>query len=450
VNRVQARQGTSDFRASQRSVRRRPSQSAVPARWPAPLRYVLVFLLLVVIGRVHEAVPGLGSLPVATPAVVLTAIGLVWFGFTRRIPTIMRAPQLRLVLLLLMVGLISVPFSLWPGGALAGVQTFARLCVVCCLLTLAVVNTEQLGTLTRVFAVAAAILVTGQILQSFGGMAGFTRQQSLSFDRNEVAMYCVMAIPFALGWAMSGKRLIGFGLAAYLAVGVVATNSRGGFLALAVLGVVFLVRSPMLSRMKKLVLVAGAVGLAGVAGSEEYWDRIGSIARPADDYNFQDREGRVEIWKRGLGYAAANPITGVGFGNFPIAEGGTLEDEGYGVKWSTAHSSYVLVAAELGIPGLLVFVALVLSIWREARRAARLTQRGRGPPEAIDSRRLALLGEATSLSLVAYLLASVFLSAAYSAGFLFLVSVGASVGILRRRATKGRLTVTRSRVPASA
>jgi O-antigen ligase len=287
-----------------------------------------------------------------------------------------------------------------------------------------------LQVVTRSFAVAVAVLATGYVLESFAGMAGFTKLQSLGADRNDVAMFCAMGVPFALEWAASGKRYIGFGVAGYLTLGVIATSSRGGFLALGVLGLVFLWRSRLISKAKKAALVAGVVFLGAVAGSGEYWERIGTIFNsPTQDYNFQIREGRIEIWKRGLRYTLANPLTGLGIGNFAMAEGDFLKDEGYGVKWSTAHNSYVLAASELGLPGLLVFLLLLLAVWKEARNAARLPLHARPPPNAVA---LGALGDAIGLSLVAFMVASVFLSATFSIALVFLVSVSAALGLVRR------------------
>ena len=58
-----------------------------------------------------------------------------------------------------------------------------------------------------------------------------------------------------------------------------------------------------------------------------------------------------------------HPLTGVGIHAFPIAEGdsGLKEDEGFGVKYSAAHNSFIQVGAELGFPGLLAFIGLLYS-----------------------------------------------------------------------------------------
>ena len=69
----------------------------------------------------------------------------------------------------------------------------------------------------------------------------------------------------------------------------------------------------------------------------------------------------------------ANPLLGVGPGNFQTAEG-TLsplaerQQYGVGVRWNAAHNSFVQIGAELGFPGLALFVAVIVSAFVALRR----------------------------------------------------------------------------------
>jgi len=132
----------------------------------------------------------------------------------------------------------------------------------------------------------------------------------------------------------------------------------------------------------------------------------------------------MAIWKRGIGYMADRPLTGVGLAAFPTAEGtiSPLADRqmfGRGVKWSAAHNSFVQVGAELGVLALVVFTATVfgalLMMGRLARDALARGDRG-----------IAAFARAQGAVMVGYLVAGFFLSQAY-APFLF-VSLGLIVG----------------------
>lgn len=421
--------------------------SAMRSSWSVWLRLACIAFILVYVGRIHEAIPGAGTIPVGV-AVTGVLIGILFFsGHVRRFPLLFQTSALRYGVLLLGLAAISVPFALWPGGALGTLTGALKTWILCIVLPLAIISTADLRAVTRIFAVATVILVTGYILEAYFGFYRFTARQSLGFDRNDVALMAAMGIPFALAWAGTGGRWLrvtGYLLASALVAGIVATGSRGGFLAMAAVGVMFLIRSRILSGAKKLMIIALAVMLATFAGSSEYWDRIESIfTNPSEDYNFQAREGRIEVWKRGWSYATSHPVTGVGFGNFPVAEGQSLENLGYGVKWSTAHNAYILVLAELGFPGLLAFLAIFVAIVKSIRAAQRLRPRDRAPPGTplAEAAELATVADAVGLALIAYAVGAIFLSVAYNVGFVFLVAMAVSLRLVGRGVA---IRVTRS------
>ena len=408
--------------------------------WNRLLSWSLSLLVLVFVGRVQEAVPGIPNLSLGNIAVVLSLIGLAQLGYLRDASRLLASPQGRLAAGFMAIAALSVPFALWPGGAFQSLMAFLKTSVLFVLIVLAVRKPKHLMQLTTVFAFGAAILVSAYVTDWLVGAGGLTEQEFVAFDRNDVALLSVMGIPFAL--AMTIRRgiwtWIGFALAGYLALGVVATDSRGGFLALAVTGAMMLFNSRFLNAgHKSLLVVVGVVALM-VGGSSEYWERIEAVfTSPSSDYNFTSRDGRIEIWKRGVGYFLANPLTGVGIGNFPVAEGETLKDEGFGIKWNTAHSAYVLAAAELGIGGLLVFVAILLSIGKQAKRTSRTKQRGRAPPD----RELAAVAEALRYSIVGYSVAAIFLSVTFGVSFVFITAAGASLALLARQPSAVRESI---------
>jgi O-antigen ligase len=119
---------------------------------------------------------------------------------------------------------------------------------------------------------------------------------------------------------------------------------------------------------------------------------------------------RINVWKRGMGYAFANPVFGVGIGNFGRAEG-ILSDYsqskgGRGVKWSTAHSSYVEAWATIGLIGgtafalAIVGATLALMWWR--------------PPPWLREPAQKMLTPIVGLSLLAFAVSGAFLSFAFT------------------------------------
>ena len=109
-----------------------------------------------------------------------------------------------------------------------------------------------------------------------------------------------------------------------------------------------------------------------------------------------------------------NPLLGVGPSNFQSAEG-TLsplaerQQYGVGVRWNAAHNSFVQVGAELGLPGLAMFIAVIASAFAALRRSGRaeagLTVEGGPRPP---------LTPALTASLIGFVVGAFFLSLAYS------------------------------------
>jgi O-antigen ligase len=266
------------------------------------------------------------------------------------------------------------------------------------------------------YLVSAAIYATVVLMRFNLGEADAWRLGDLYYyDANDLATFVVTAMPIALyvlhvARTASGRAL-GVAALAVLTLVFVYTGSRGGFIAMlaVVLFVNFGYRAIALRwRLGATVLVALVV--IGAA-SERYWTQMGTIMSDAD-YNHTEETGRMQIWQRGVGYMLQFPVFGVGPNNFNAAEG-TLspfaerQQLGRGVKWNAAHNSYVQVGAELGIPGLLLFVGMIAS----AFVALRSTRRAGAGSEANRARELT---QAIAASLTGFVVGAIFLSLAYS------------------------------------
>ncbi|MEK7151214.1 MAG: O-antigen ligase family protein [Patescibacteria group bacterium] len=86
-------------------------------------------------------------------------------------------------------------------------------------------------------------------------------------------------------------------------------------------------------------------------------DSTGLFAKRAKsiiDISETSNARRIEIWKDSVKSIIKHPLLGVGIGNFPVVVG---EDLARAKAGSSAHNLYLHIAAELGIP------ALILALW---------------------------------------------------------------------------------------
>jgi O-antigen ligase len=191
------------------------------------------------------------------------------------------------------------------------------------------------------------------------------------------------------GWVRS-CALIGAGLLPLL---ILMTQSRAAFIALSVfvLFVLFGPRthSPARARMrrkprKKLIALAIVGAAVALAAPDGVWDRVRGMREMHDTENLGaiDDKGsarqRFEVWKVASRIISDNPVSGVGLGGYNLAHEsyaarGAFDREVQGKK--DAHSTYLHVAAESGIPGLFIFLVIVLSTALRAERIRRLCKR---------------------------------------------------------------------------
>lgn len=156
-------------------------------------------------------------------------------------------------------------------------------------------------------------------------------------DPNEVALtICAGALSLLLAFAIRRREHASryfYGLTAAVAFYTVfMTQSRGGLVAALLVPGIYVVRRYGLKSMIPAAMLALPVLLLG--------GRSGESAE-------QSTLERYEAWSTGIGMLKSNPIFGVGARQF--AEHHYL----------TAHNTFVLAFAELGLPGFFLFVAIM-------------------------------------------------------------------------------------------
>jgi O-antigen ligase len=407
-------------------------------RWDLLLICVSL-MALTYVWRFQAVFPVLGLLQLTS----LASLGAYVFYFLdedrRRSIVHLNNPVVILMASIFVMMFLSLPFSLWPGGSFAFMRHFTKtfvwaLLIVACVR--AFVDVERLAAVQVVGAAvyAAMVLWQGQVgadlrARGFGG-----------YDPNDYSLFLVCTIPLAvyfLARARTTQRRAVVAVAiALMALAVAKGGSRAGFVGfVAVFSYMLLAYRALPKRIRIGSVVVGFLALALLA-SDEYWARMSTLLNPKDDYNWSGRSysGRMEIWKRGVGYMWQHPVLGVGIKQFGTAEGrlsdrGQGPDYGGGLKWSSPHNSFVQVGAELGMTGLVLFLALLGITFRMLLRLARSP-----PPRSGGTAPQAALAQALIAALFGYVVVGFFLSQAYSA---FLYSLFGTVAALAKVASFG-------------
>lgn len=388
---------------------------------PDIVLWVAGILTILNVWKLHVVFPILATTRVLA---LLTIVGL-YFMFTRkdRRPDF-KNPVFRWVYLVGFWILVSVPFALVPGWAFFTFREgYFRTVLFVLILAGSIRGLSDLRFILKM------AVIGGGIYCGWAVRVGVVDLGFGIYDANDLATVIVGTLPLTMAayskddhWAVK-LALAGSVLA--MVYSLFNGGSRAGFIAVAVTVAFVVFFASSVAKSKRVgIVVAGALAITTLA-SAEYIADLKTLTDIGSDYNVSAETGRVEVWKRGIGYMLSNPVFGVGFNNFPTAEGTlspggtTARTFGFGFKWSAAHNSFVQVAAELGFPGFTFFMlqyvaafSILLSVWRVKA----------GAPEEL--RRTA---QAIGCGIVGFSMAAIFVSQAYSGTLYFLLAVAASM-----------------------
>jgi O-antigen ligase len=210
-------------------------------------------------------------------------------------------------------------------------------------------------------------------------------------------------------------------------VALLLTSSRGGLVALGAM----LVAAILLAKGRRTALIVVTLTVLMVG--------IGYFATVAPQ---QSRErflhpgsgsGRIDIWTVGTRMISANPVTGVGAGNFSTASihyllrPGSLPNDQYIVDDpKVAHNMYLEVLAELGPPGEILFL-IMITFCLGCSIAALSRFR------SLEERRMQALTTAIAVSLIGLLAQYVFGSQQYSRELWLLLGLGPALLAMAKR-----------------
>jgi putative inorganic carbon (HCO3(-)) transporter len=178
-------------------------------------------------------------------------------------------------------------------------------------------------------------------------------------DPNFFAAALLLPVSLAFGRLIScrdwPRRLILSGTVLVIGLGVFVTMSRGAFVALAAMMLVYLFRL----RANWRVLLPIAVVLVLVAAVPQL------LFSRLEESTVTSGTGRVDIWIVGLSAFWHHPFLGVGLNNFPAAfdayVGSAPIFRGF---HRAAHNTFLSILVESGTVGLLLFV---WALWFELR-----------------------------------------------------------------------------------
>ena len=309
------------------------------------------------------------------------------------------APQYLLVPAFLVAQMLSHLFNGWIGGAQVQLASFGPAVLAFFVLGHLAMDPTRLRKLLAAFVLCSLVLVAHGVEQAELGIGwtgvGLSQETRIQYvgifnDPNDLGLLFVMVLPMALylsrgGGLMGLRRLFWWGAAAALVYGIYLTNSRGAMLALVTVVAVWVWR-------RRGPVTAGLLGAGMIGVLMMLPSRLSEL-----DAAESSAAGRVDAWYSGLEMFLGSPLFGIGPGLFADNNANL-----------TAHNSFVLVMAEMGLVGYTIWLAFISYGLRMTLAMLRLPA-----PAAPDGAALTAWKRERSLALTLLLAQSGFLAAAF-------------------------------------
>jgi probable O-glycosylation ligase (exosortase A-associated) len=232
-------------------------------------------------------------------------------------------------------------------------------------------------------------------------------------DGNDFSLSVSLTVAMCLFLILDSKktlhRVLYIIALSILIFAIIGTQSRGASLAL--MGMFAYLWWMGRQKIVGIILISTVVITIIAFAPPVYFERMNSIT------NYQSEGsamGRIIAWKTSIRMAAAHPVTGVGAGHFPVKLGTEFRPPEFGYQnlpWLTAHSSYFLILGELGIPGIVFFLALLITNYRRNNKYIKMIRKKEDPSD--EDQVYGKLFLMLNSSLIAFAIGGAFLSVAY-------------------------------------
>ena len=328
-----------------------------------------------------------------------------------------------------------IPLSTWRSGSVLYVRNYLQFWTVLFMIIACAPKTfKHLKFLTNIIAIAAIsnILIAGRFESQYRFEMNGTFANS-----DDAAILAGFAIPFWMLLASRFNLFLRIPLAAagilFLVRIIVLTATRSIMISLACLFLVWFLRSKMMYRILGTLTVGIAMFAILDSAPVSVQERLSTIssAFTATRENYNDEAAgsaaeRRNLLRAGIWATLTHPIWGVGPGQFDQYHWGEGQRSGGPRQaWIKTHNTYVEISSENGIPGLLLYLFLIWTIFKTIQRVRKATI-SRSSPNLQLGYQLALCLEAA----LAFFLVTALFMTVEAHPYLFILA-GAAVAVER-------------------
>jgi O-antigen ligase len=356
-------------------------------RTPIATRLVALYVFLLFC-RILEMLPffGLGHLRLM---VLVTVAALLVVFLTGNLIRALKTPIGALLIAWTAWMVVCMPFSTWRSETLDQfLNNWLKSLMVFFIvagLASSTIAFEKVTSAMGWAAAAACIVVLPGISAAGTGNGANDRLYGVGTlsNPNEIAFHLWLGMSFLVLLAVRGKALkkwFLFAICGFELVLILKTVSREGLLLALVVLVFALLRVSVTNKVKLSIAAFLLCGFAVVTLSPEAMDRYltlftskvsGAAAQSAEASSRLRHQKLMES----IELTIRHPIFGVGMGVFMPASVEIAKERGGRADWQVSHNSYTQVSSELGLPGILLLLAIYATAFRQVWRIDRAAKR---------------------------------------------------------------------------
>jgi putative inorganic carbon (hco3(-)) transporter len=350
--------------------------------------------------------------PVTASIALIIALGTLAFYIPSQLSSdgtlTTRPPEVNLVLLFMIAGLLSVPLAINPRVAWSEFSgTFIR-CIVMFIVIVNVLRTRARLNGLLFLAIVSAVWLSVDAINDFRlGLANVEGYRAsgtgtgIFGNTNDMALHVVTILPIGIALVFGSRNIFGklvfVACSLVMLAAVVLSYSRGAFLGLIVILIFMALKLGPRHRFGVVlcVVLLGAAVLLFLP--DNYGGRLLSILMPSLDTGGSADARRGELF-RSLYVSLRHPLLGIGMANYQ-------SEMSY--RGQVTHNAYTQVACEMGVAALICYTMFIVKPLRKLGQIARETFATR------QSSKYFYLSVGLQASLLGYMVSSFFLSVAY-------------------------------------
>jgi len=377
---------------------------------------LLAFFIFSIFSAVIDFLPFLHPL---RPSLTTGILGLLVVGITGRFLVLIRHKITVSLIALTFWFILCIPMAMHRGGAFALVMDEWQKFVFTFFLAAGLIwNYFQCRKIIHLIGYSVILMALIALKLNVMEMGRLSLPNTRYSNPNDLAMILLTAIPclgmMAVRKGNGIRRIIAVLGAVPVLLAIAKTGSRAALVGMAVMLIVVFFQASMGQKVKLIALMGICSVLLVFIVPQSLRSRFktifGSGAQSAEEESeaTASAASRKMLLMDSLTLTARHPVFGVGPGLFPVAQDKLARERGEEIgNWHVTHNTYTQVSSESGIPGLVLFLTIIVYALRTLQRVIKTQTRIPGWND------IHLMARTLRLSLISFLTVACFASMAY-------------------------------------